>query len=107
MKTVWMTFVVVGWLGLQGVLSASGGEELFDIRSADEHFNKGLSLYFQKDYMEAIKEFSESAKINPENAKAYYFIGYSYYKQGDFSKASEAFEKAYALDTGYSPVRKP
>lgn len=107
MKNVWMAFVVIGWLGLQGVFSASGGEELFDIKSADEHFNNGLARYFQKDYAGAIEEFSEAIQINPENAKAYYFIGYSHYKQGEFSKASEAFEKAYELDTGYSPVRQP
>lgn len=100
MRIVWMTVVVVGWLGLQGV----SADELFDIKSADEHFNKGLSLYFQKDYMGAIKEFSESININPENAKAYYFIGYSHYKLGTFSEASEAFKQVYRLDANYSPV---
>ena len=103
MKNIWVTFIVIGWLGLQN----SSAQEFFDVQASDEHFNQGLTRYFQKDYAGAIEEFSEAIKINPDNPKAYYFIGYSHYKQGEFSKASEAFEKAYELDTGYSPVRQP
>jgi tetratricopeptide (TPR) repeat protein len=79
-------------------------EELFDVQSADEYFNKGLNIYYMKDYTAAIQEFTEAIRINPQNAKAYYFIGYAYYKQGNFSKATEAFEMAYELKLDYSPT---
>jgi tetratricopeptide (TPR) repeat protein len=81
-------------------------EELFDVQSADEHFNKGLNIYYAKDYTEAIQEFTEAIRINPQNAKAYYFIGYAYYKQGNFSKATEAFKMAYELKSGYRPTSR-
>jgi tetratricopeptide (TPR) repeat protein len=107
MKKVGGIFIVIGWLGLQVIPSPTGGQELFDVQAANEHFNRALTLYFQKDYTGAIEEFVEAVKINPDNAKAYYFIGYSYYKRGEFTQAAEAFEKAYALDPKYSPIPQP
>ncbi len=100
MKVLVIAFTLVGWLGLHSV----SAEELFDVRLADQHFNSGLNFYFKNDYLGAIEEFQEAVRINPENAKAYYFIGYSYYKRGHFSKATEAFKTSYGLDTDYSPI---
>jgi tetratricopeptide (TPR) repeat protein len=86
-----------------GFHSASA-EELFDAEAANALFNNGLKLYFQGNYSGAIDLFEESIQVNPENAKAHYFIGYSHYKEGDFSRASEAFSTAYGMDKTYSPV---
>ena len=93
-----MVFLV----SILGIQTASS-EELFDITSANEHFNSGLTLYFQNQYDEAIEEFNESLKINPDFAKAYYFIGYSHYEKGNFKDSSLAFETAYKISTDYSP----
>ncbi len=79
-------------------------DELFDTKAADAHFQQGLKLYFKQQYEGAIKEFEEAVKIDPENAKAYYFIGYSYYKLKNMPKAMETFEQAYHLDQRYSPI---
>jgi len=79
-------------------------DELFDTKAADAHFQQGLKLYFKQQYGEAIKEFDEAVKIDPENAKSYYFIGYSYYKLKNMPKAMETFEQAYRLDQRYSPI---
>ncbi|MBI5043450.1 MAG: tetratricopeptide repeat protein [Nitrospirae bacterium] len=79
-------------------------EELFDTKAAEEHFKKGLELYFQKEYSVAAKEFKEAANINPNSAKSYYFLGYSYYKLGMLKDAGEAFEQGYQLDPYYSPI---
>src|SRR6185295_2334779 len=73
-------------------------DELFDTKAADAHFQEGLKLYFKQQYKDATKEFEEAIKIDPENAKAYYFIGYSYYKLKNMPKAMETFEQAYHLD---------
>lgn len=84
--------------------SLSAADELFDTKAADAHFQQGLKLYFKQQYEGAIKEFEEAVKIDPENAKAYYFLGYTYYKLKDMPKAMETFEQAYLLDQRYSPI---
>ena len=90
-------------LFLSGLASA---DELFDTRAADAHFQQGLKLYFKQQYENAVTEFEEATKIDPDNAKAYYFLGYSYYKLKDMPKAMETFEEAYHLDQRYSPIPK-
>lgn len=79
-------------------------EELFDTKAAEEHFKKGLELYFQKEYSVAAKEFKETVNINPNAAKGYYFLGYSYYKLGMMKDANEAFDQGYQVDPYYSPM---
>lgn len=93
------------FLILSVTLTPVFGEELFDTGAAKQHFNAGLDLYFKKDYKEAIKEFEEAAQINPDNANAYYFMGYSYYKLKEMNKAREVFSQAYEVDSIYSPLR--
>ena len=66
---------------------------------------KGLELYFQKEYSVAAKEFKETVNINPNAAKGYYFLGYSYYKLGMMKDANEAFDQGYQVDPYYSPMR--
>ena len=86
---------------LGGIATA---DELFDTKAADAHFQEGLKLYFKQQYLDATKEFEEAINIDPENAKAYYFIGYSYYKLKHMPKAMETFDQAYHLDQKYSPI---
>ncbi len=91
-------------LGLLAVSPAFAEEGLFDEKGSDEVFNQGLPLYFQGNYTPAIQAFEEAIRINPENAKAYYFIVYSYYKSGQYKEASIAFQSAYDLNRKYSPL---
>lgn len=79
-------------------------EELFDAKAAEEHFKKGVELYFKKEYSKAVEEFKEAANINPNSVKSHYFLGYSYYKLGMMKDAGEAFEQGYQLDPYYSPI---
>ena len=99
MKKFGITVFLISILGVQ----TTSSEELFDIKSANEHFNNGLTLYFESQYDEAIQEFNKSLKINPGFAKAYYFIGYSHYEKGNFKDSSRAFETAYKISSDYSP----
>ena len=84
--------------------SLATADELFDTKAADAYFQQGLKLYFKQQYDSAIEEFEEAIKIDPGNAKAYYFIGYSYYKLKNMPKAMETFDQAYHLDKQYSPI---
>lgn len=91
------------WLTVTGV-SPVLAEQLFDTEAATEHFNAGLDLYFSHNYKDAIREFETAAEIDPDNANAYYFMGYSYYKLKDMTKAREVFDQAYETDSKYSPI---
>ena len=90
----------MGFLGLSSV----SAQELFDVKSSNEQFSRGVNLYYQDNYQESLTAFEEAVRINPDNAEAFYFIGYAYYKEGKFSKASDAFKTAYDLNHEYSPI---
>ena len=100
MKMLTLILAATAWMGFQSAFA----DELFDVGLSKEHFNNGLKLYFQENYSEAVGQFEKSIQINPENAKAYYFIGYSHYKTDKFTKASKAFAAAYELDSIYTPI---
>ncbi len=80
------------------------GEDLFDTKASDEHFKKGLIYYYQKNFPSAAEEFQEAITIDPDNAKAYYFLGYTHYKTGNFKEAFEDFESAYQINRVYTPL---
>jgi tetratricopeptide (TPR) repeat protein len=85
-------------------------EELFDTRAAMKHLNQGISYLNSKNFDAAIREFEDSADINPD-AEAYYYLGYAYYLKGRTSngestnKSRENFERAYDIDPSFSPLR--
>jgi tetratricopeptide (TPR) repeat protein len=81
-------------------------EELFDLNASKIHFQKGLHYYFQKQYPAAVREFQETLRINPDDARSCYFLGYSYYQLREMQKAQEAFEQAYQMNPQYSPIPK-
>lgn len=85
-------------------------EEIFDIKAAAAHIEKGIHHLKAKKYDAAISEFEEAAAIHPE-AEPFYYLGYAYYlkgKAGDEEsrqKAIENFGKAYDLDPNFTPTK--
>ena len=63
-----------------------------------EHFNKGVVLFGQPKYNEAIAEFSECLKIDPSLAVAYGARGLARVNKGDIGSAIADFDKAIELD---------
>jgi tetratricopeptide (TPR) repeat protein len=49
---------------------------------------------------EAVKEYTEAIKVNPDNSGAYVGLAKALFKNGDLMKALEAAEKAMSLDPG-------
>ena len=87
-------------------ISPSFAEELFDSEGAKKFFHAGLKLYDKGKYEDAIKQFEEASRIDPENTNAVYFVGYSYYKLRKMEKAMEVFQQAYSIDSEYTPIRE-
>jgi len=93
------------------------GEEALvnkDYAKATEHFEKylkeypedasanlycGFSHYFEKKYYEAISDFTNAIKLDPNYADSYNGRAKSYFEIGAFDKAIQDWEKC--LELGY------
>ena len=65
---------------------------------AHAEWNKGLEAYKNKDWANAVKEFEEVTKTNPDYAGAYYMLGVSQRALGQLSPAIASLRKAVGLD---------
>jgi len=94
------------------ILPGSGHaeDELFDTAGAAELTNKGVNDLMLGHYDAAIEALEESVGIDPQ-APAFYYLGYAYYMKGkktdgeNRTKAMENFDKAYALDPSFTPIK--
>lgn len=55
-------------------------------------------LFKSGNVRDAVKEYTEAIKVNPDNMGAYVGLAKALFKSGDFLKALEAAEKAISLD---------
>ena len=62
------------------------------------HLNKGDSLFKERRYDEALKEFLAAAKLDPNSAVAANNVGFAYNKLGKFDEAIQWTEKAKTID---------
>ena len=66
---------------------------------AEVHLAYGYYYYWcELNYPEAIKEFSEVLKIQPNSSEAYFGIGVVYRRMGNFNLSLQNQIKAYSLD---------
>lgn len=82
----------------------AGDDKTLDInpQNADAYNNKGLSLYYSGNHMEAIECYDKALEINPQNADAYYNKGLSLSSIGNNAKAIECYDKAIEINP---PIR--
>jgi tetratricopeptide (TPR) repeat protein len=60
--------------------------------------DRGMSLFKEKKYREALQEFSEATRLDPSHSLAANNVGYTYYKLEQYDEAARWFEKTIALD---------
>jgi tetratricopeptide (TPR) repeat protein len=58
------------------------------------HFEKGISLYSQKKYEEAIAEFVKALETEPSNSNILTYLGYVYYDTGQMDYGELSFMRA-------------
>ncbi len=59
------------------------------------------------DYENAIDRFKKAIKLNPFDPEAYDLLGWSYYFNGEYVRAIDAFEQSLSLDPAYvNPYRR-
>lgn len=59
---------------------------------------RGAHYFNLNETDKAIQDFQEVIKYAPDFAFAYYDLGQSYFKKGEYEKASEYFQKAVTLN---------
>ena len=70
---------------------------------AEEHSNRGISLWKKDKYEEAIAEFNKAIEINPKHAKSYYYRSNAYYDDGQYNRAWSDVHKAEELGYKVAP----
>jgi tetratricopeptide (TPR) repeat protein len=68
-------------------------------QTATDANKRGLAALDQKDYDNAIAEFTEAIKLNPNNAVFYFNRGIAYYRKNDYDNAIENFTNAIQLNS--------
>ena len=63
-----------------------------------EQNDRGMALFREKRYADALKAFLEATRLNPSNALAANNVGFTYYKLEQHEQAVQWFEKTVALD---------
>jgi len=57
--------------------------KLVDVKKSNAHFNAGLKFTKAKRLQDAISEYQEAVRYNPDNFDAFNLLGYSYLRIGD------------------------
>jgi tetratricopeptide (TPR) repeat protein len=75
---------------------------------ATQHSNRGIALWKQDKYDEAIAEFNKAIEIDPKHAKSYYYRANVYYDCGQYSRAwkdvHEAEDQGYKIDPRFLKI---
>lgn len=69
---------------------------------ANNHYEQGLKLYRTGNYSLCIK-YLKTHLDESNDPRAFYLIGYAYYKLKDHTSALQYFNQAYLADPGFSP----
>jgi tetratricopeptide (TPR) repeat protein len=75
----------------------------FVLRADTADLSSAIHLYYSRDYQAAVEALKQSIADDPENAAAYYYLGYTYQEMGSYPAAREAFEKTYAINPDFVP----
>jgi tetratricopeptide (TPR) repeat protein len=62
-----------------------------------------LNDYYHGDFRGAADRLNAAAAANPTDPAAPYFLGYTYYRMGEFARSRTAFAQAYRIDPHFSP----
>jgi len=69
---------------------------------AGEHYEKGLSYHYQRQFDKAIIEFEKTISLDPYNYLAYYFNGLSYERKKEFEKALQYYNLSLSVKSDFN-----
>jgi tetratricopeptide (TPR) repeat protein len=111
MKILFLIIAILIFLACLGhKLHAQTAQPSAKMKAANE-------LYQQKKWQESALAFGEVIKEEPNNGRAWYFLGMSLHSLGKYEQAIQAFEKnvaiaknpssMYNIASGYSRLKQP
>jgi uncharacterized protein (TIGR02145 family) len=65
------------------------------------YHNKGMESFEKKDYDQAISDFTQAIRLNPNSFKAYTMRGLAYQQKGDYDKAIAEYTQAIRLNPNF------
>jgi tetratricopeptide (TPR) repeat protein len=92
------------WLVIFTLLGCATGPTAKIIRQAEISYDLGVNEFRAGRLTEALKNFIESSRLNPEFARAHNGLGLVYHLMGDPANALAHFKKALELKPDYSEV---
>ncbi len=70
-----------------------------------QYYLKGYGHYSQGNFKQAVDSLEKSIALNPDFAKAYFWLGKTYIRLLDFAKAKRSFIEALKVDPNYSEAK--
>ena len=67
-------------------------------QTAEDWLNKGVALYSESKYDEAIKAYDEAIRLDPDFADAWYKKGVALKNQGEYDEAIKAYDEVIRLN---------
>ncbi len=83
---------------MEDAKSIDGASDVEAEAEAGSHYEKGVDLTENKQYQQAVEQFSKAIELSDRVEKAYTYRGMSYGCLGEFEKGLSDFDKALALD---------
>jgi Tfp pilus assembly protein PilF len=81
--------------------TSSAGSTSGATMTADDHYNKGLTLSDAKSYSDALAEFQKAVALRSNFAEAYNMIGFTYRMLGKLDLSLRNYEKALSLQPDF------
>jgi tetratricopeptide (TPR) repeat protein len=85
------------FLALVLVLSVSSCAALRNFNPAYDSFDRGVALFNQGRFAEAVPHFEDATRSSPEFAQAYFYLGRAYVSQSMWRAAIQPLRTAFRL----------
>jgi tetratricopeptide (TPR) repeat protein len=66
-------------------------------------YERGLRLYRNRNFQDALAAFSEVAQSEPDRADVHYLMGYCHLILKEFEQALDAFQRSFETDPEFDP----
>ena len=66
-------------------------------------YERGLRLYRNRSFREALTTFTDFAQAEPERADVHYLIGYCHLELKEFPQSVDAFQRSFEIDPEFDP----